>query len=114
MRFRDTVIRLRAADSTGPDGATVPGDWQKTPDGQLLKLVLPCEFQPLSELEDVVGQQRTESTRKVWFYPGADVLATDGLRYQGEDYQVDGKPKPWNPRGRPHHIEAQCLRVQGG
>ena len=114
VRFRDKCTRLRAAPSTGPDGAPVPGDWQKTPEDQLLKLDLYCEFQPQSELEDVVGQQRTESTRSVWFYSDADVLSTDGLRYQGDDYQVDGKPKPWNPRGRPHHIEARCFLVQGG
>ena len=114
MRFRDTLTRLRAPDVTGPDGATIPGDWSTVTEGQLLKVDYPCEFQPLGSTEDVVAQQRTESTHRAFLPADADVLPTDRLRFLGVDYQVDGAPEVWRRRGRTHHLEALCFRIQGG
>lgn len=114
MHFHDTVTRLRAPNSTGPDGAEIPGDWDNTPDEALDKTDYPCEFQPLSSTENVVAQQRVESTHRAFLPAGADVLATDRLRFNGVDYQVDGDPERWRIRGREHHIEVLCFRVQGG
>lgn len=114
MRFRDTLTRLRAPDTTGPDGATIPGDWSSVNEGQLDKVDYPCEFQPLGSTEDLVAQQRTESTHRAFLPAGADVLATDRLRFHGVDYQVDGEPERWRNRGRDHHTEALCFRIQGG
>lgn len=119
MRLRDTVTRLRAPDVTGPDGATIPGDWATVTEGQLDKVDYPCEFQPLGSTEDVVAQQRTESTHRV-FLPATvqgeppDVLPTDRLRHLGLDYQVDGDPEVWRHRGTTHHIEVLCFRITGG
>ena len=114
MRFRDTVTRLRAPDITGPDGATIPGDWTNVTDGQLLKVDYPGEFQPLGSTEDVVAQQRTESTHKVFLPDYADVVATDRIRFLGVDYQVDGEPELWRRRGANHHLEVLVFRVTGG
>jgi hypothetical protein len=114
VRFRDTVTRLRAPDTTGPDGATIPGDWTNATEGQLLKVDYPAEFQPLSSTEDVVGQQRTESTHRAFLPAGADVKATDRIRFLGVDYWVDGEPEAWRHHGRDHHLEVFCFRVQGG
>lgn len=114
MRLRDTVTRLRAPNTTGPDGATIPGDWTNATEGQLLKVDYAAEFQPLGSTEDVVAQQRTESTHKVFMPPDADVLPTDRIRYQGIDYQVDGQPEAWGRAGRTHHLEVLVFRVQGG
>lgn len=114
MRFRDIVTRLRAPDATGPDGATVPGDWSAVTEGQLLKVDYPAEFQPLGSTEDVVAQQRTESTHKVFLPSAADVLPTDRIRFLGVDYQVDGQPEAWRRNGRSHHLEVLVFRVQGG
>lgn len=114
MRFRDTATRLRAPDVTGPDGATIPGNWSTVTEGQLLKVDYPAEFQPLGSTEDVVAQQRTESTHKVFLPDYADVLSTDRIRFLGVDYQVDGQPELWRKGGRNHHLEVLCFRVQGG
>lgn len=114
MRFRDTVTRLRAPNITGPDGATIPGNWSSVTEGQLLKVDYPAEFQPLGSTEDVVAQQRTESTHKVFMPDNADVLPTDRIRFLGVDYQVDGQPELWRMGGRSHHLEVLIFRVQGG
>lgn len=114
MRLRDTVTRLRAPDVTGPDGATIPGSWSTVTEGQLLKVDYPAEFQPLGSTEDVVAQQRTESTHKVFLPAEADVTATDRIRYLGIDYQVDGQPEAWGRGGRKHHMEVLVFRVSGG
>ena len=114
MRFRDTVTRLRAPDVVGPDGATIPGNWSTVTEGQLLKVDYNGEFQPISSTEDVVGQQRTESTHKAFLPPGADVLVTDRIRFLGVDYDIDGDPERHRIRGADHHVEIFCRRVVGG
>lgn len=112
MRFRDTVTRLRAPTVTGVDGVQVQ-NW-KSDESLWTKTDYPCEFQPLSSSEDVVAQQRTESTHRAFLPADADVLSTDRLRFQGLDYQVDGQPEMWRKGGRNHHAEALCFRIQGG
>lgn len=114
MRFRDTVTRLRAPNVTGPDGATIPGNWSSVLEGQLLKVDYLGEFQPISSTEDVVGQERTESTHKVFLPAAADVKATDRIRFFGVDYDIDGAPEVHRLRGRDHHVEVFCRRIQGG
>jgi hypothetical protein len=109
LRFRDVVTVVRAPELVGPDGATSP-DWN----GTLITTDYPGEFQPISSTEEIVGQERTESTHKAFLPADADVKATDRLRFLGVDYTVDGDPEHHRSRGRPHHIEAFCFRVQGG
>lgn len=108
------VTRLRAPAAVGPDGLAVP-NW-KAAESTWSKVDYPGgQFQPLSSTEDVVAQQRTESTHK-WFAPaGADVLPIDRLRYRGLDYQVDGQPEQWADEGDvDDHVEVLCFRIQGG
>jgi hypothetical protein len=114
VEFRDTVTRLRAPDVTGPDGATIPGDWSTVTEGQLLKVDYAAEFQPLSSTEDVVSQQRTESTHRVFLPAGADVLPTDRVRFLGVDYQIEGDPERFRKGGAEHHVELFVFRIQGG
>jgi hypothetical protein len=109
----DTVTRLRAPTVTGPDGVPV-ANW-KSAEATWDKVDYPGgSFQPLTSDEDIVAQQRTESTHK-WFAPaGADVLPTDRLRFDGLDYQVEGNPKRWGIAGREDHLEVRCFRITGG
>lgn len=109
MRYRDVVTVVRAPVVTGPDGATVP-NW----DGSLTSTDYPGEFQPISSTEDIVGQERTESTHKAFLPADADITSADRIRFLGVDYWVDGAPENHRHRGRAHHIEAFCFRVQGG
>jgi hypothetical protein len=112
--FSDTGTRLRAPNVTGPDGATIPGDWSTATEGSLLKVDYACELQPLTSTEDVVGQQRTKSTHRVFLPAGADVKATDRFRFYGVDYEIEGEPERWRIRGREHHVELFVFRVTGG
>lgn len=114
MRYRDTVTRLRAPDTVGPDGATIPGDWATVTEPELDKADYQGEFQPVSTTEDIVSQQRSESTHKAFLPSEADILVTDRLRFLGIDYTIDGEPEHHRQRGRPHHIEVFCFRVVGG
>jgi hypothetical protein len=109
----DLVTRLRAPVAAGPDGLSIP-NW-KAAEATWSKVDYPnSSFQPLGSTEDVVAQQRAESTHK-WFAPaGADVVATDRLRFGGLDYQVDGDPERWRIDGREHHLEVLCFRITGG
>ena len=112
MRYRDFVTVVRAPVTTGPDGAESI-DWT-VPDSELTTVEYDGEFQPISSAEDIVGQERVQSTHKAFLPADADVAATDRLRFLGADYWVDGAPEAHRHRGRPHHIEVFCFAVQGG
>lgn len=109
MRFRDTVSVVRAGSAASPDGGDAIPDWTTA-----TVTDYPGELQPLSSTEDVVLQERTDSTHRAFLAAGADVKATDRLRHLGLDYEVDGAPEVWRVRGRAHHIEALCFRIVGG
>lgn len=109
MRFRDAVTVVRAGVTPSPDGGDDIPNW-----GTATTVDYPGELQPLSSTEDVVAQQRTDSTHRAFLPAEADVKATDRLRHLGVDYEVDGAPEVWRGRGRKHHIEVLCLRVTGG
>jgi hypothetical protein len=109
MRFRDTVTVVRAGVTPSPDGGDDIPDW-----GTATTTDYPGELQPLSSSEDVVAQQRTDSTHKGFLPADADVKPTDRLRHLGLDYDIDGVPEVWRARGRPHHLEVPCYRITGG
>lgn len=111
MRFRDTGTRLR--------GVTVPGDYGNPSsidwaEGTLSKLDLPCEMQPESSTEEVVQQQRTVTTWRLFLPAGADMTSADRWRFLGVDYEVIGDVERWRVRGTEHHCEARLQRVSGG
>lgn len=109
----DTVTRLRAPVITGPDGAPMQ-NWNSDESSWDKVDYANTSLQPLSSTEDVVAQQRTESTHR-WYGPaGADVRPTDRLRFDGFDYLVDGEPYRWRFGSTDHHIEVLCIRIQGG
>lgn len=112
MRYRDFVTVVRAPTSTGPDGAVEP-DWT-VPESSLVKTEYQGEFQPIASAEDIVGQERVQSTHKAFLPPNADVQSNDRLRFLGVDYWVDGAPEDHRHRGRPHHIEVFAFLVTGG
>lgn len=109
MRFRDTVTVVRAGTTTPPDGGDPIPNWATA-----TTVDYPGEFQPLSSTENVVAQQRTDSTHRAFLPAGADVKTTDRLRHLGLEYEVDGQPERWRIRGRDHHLEVFCFRVTGG
>jgi hypothetical protein len=108
------VTRLRAPSVTGPDGVPV-SNWRAA-EATWDKVDYPgSQFQPISSTEDIVAQQRTESTHRAFLPAGADVLPTDRLRYRGADYQVEGEPERWaDEHDNEDHVEVRCFRIQGG
>jgi hypothetical protein len=109
MRFRDTVSVVRAGSTASPDGGDAIPDWTAA-----TVTDYPGELQPLSSTEDVVLQERTDSTHRAFLPAEADVKAIDRLRHLGLDYEVDGQPEVWRKRGRPSHQEVLCFRIVGG
>lgn len=106
----DTVIRLRAVPTIDRYGDQVPGDW--TTADQLP--IAGCRVQPAAGPEVVVD--RDEITRRwfLWAPANADVLATDRIRWQGADYEIQGEVRRWpSPTGNLAHIECDLLRVEG-
>ncbi len=106
---RDTVTRLRAATTTDRYGNETH-DWS-TPDELP---ITGCDVQPLAGPEDTVDRQQV-TRRWVLFAPAAaDITAADRIRWDGDDYDIDGEVRPWrSPTGRLDHIEADLVRVEG-
>lgn len=106
---RDTVTRLRATAGTNRYGDVVT-DWA-TPDQ---RDITGCRVTPALGTEMVVDRDQV-IRRWVLSAPyGADVLATDRIRWQGNDYEIDGEVRRWpSPTGAMAHIEADLLLVQG-
>lgn len=109
MRLRDTGTRLR--------GITVPGDYGN-PDSldwtSPAELELACEVQPESSDEQVVQQDQTVTTWRLFLAAGSDMTAKDRFRFNGDVYEVQGEMLRWRVRGTEHHLEARLLRVAGG
>lgn len=109
LPFYDTVAVLRAGTSPAPDGGDPVPNWAAATTASYRG-----ELQPVETAENVVAQQRTLSTHLAYLPANADVKATDRLRHQGRDYEIDGEPEAWRAWGQAHHIEVPCYRVTGG
>jgi hypothetical protein len=111
IRFANaTVTRLRATASADRYGDQV-FSWA-SPDELV---VTGCWLQPAAAgPENVVD--RDEVTRR-WLLgapPDADILATDRIRWAGDDFEVSGAPRRWgSPSGRLAHLEIDLQRVEG-
>lgn len=108
MPFYDTVTVVRPGGSPSPDGGDPIPNWATATTIDYLG-----EMQPLNTSEDVVGQQRTESTHLAFLPPNADIKPTDRVRFQGLDYEVEGIER-WRAFDTDHHIEVRCFRITGG
>lgn len=109
MRFRDVVAVVRAGTSASPDGGDPIPNWATA-----TTVDYAGELQELSSTEDVVAQQRTDSTYKAFLPADADVLPTDRLLHLGLYYEIVGMPDRQRSRGRDHHYEVRCSRIAGG
>lgn len=114
MDLNQRITRLRAPIVVGPDGSSAPR-WN-TPENQWTIDDYWCSFQPVSSKEDLVSQQRVESTHLARLEPNADITAVDRLRYRGRDYTVDGEPLEWmeTDGSTRHHWKTFCKRITGG
>lgn len=115
MDLNARTTRLRPPSTVGSDGAARP-DWHAS-EGFWSKADYWCSpFQPVSSDEALVGQDRRESTHVTTVEPGADIVPSDRLRYQGNDYAIQGRPDDWTSSdyGQQAHWHVFLRRVTGG
>lgn len=111
---------MAAAVSFGNHTVTVvrpaPPDWQGDPSGDpTLTEVTGCFMQPRTTVEQDTGMRHTVSGNWVLFMPGGvDIRASDRVRWQGAEYQVNGEPARYpGYLGVEHHIEVDLRKVEG-
>lgn len=105
----DTITRIRPGVITRR-GSEEP-DWEHP----ITKNIDGCSMQPaattLSQDGRVLGISEGYTC---YLPPGADVLAGDKIRWNGEDYQIIGEPKSWrSPTGRVSSTQLQLERWAG-
>lgn len=107
----EEVTRIRPGTKESR-GSIVP-DWSE--DKVSKKTISGCSVQPASTTLSQDGRVLAISEGLTCFFPpGTDVAAGDKIRYDGEDYQIIGKPKKWtSPTGRVSNIQAQLERWSG-
>lgn len=93
MDLNQRITRLRAPLAMGSDGSLYP-KWN-APESEWTMDDYWCSMQPVGSKEDLVSQQRVESTHIARLETKADVTAIDRMRYKGNDYTVDGLPLDW-------------------
>ena len=101
-RIRPGVKTLR--------GSTVP-DWEHASE----LVITNCSVQPagtsLSQDGRVLG---VSDGYTVYMPPNADVLAGDRIVYDGDTYEIDGRPRRWkSATGRLDHIMISIVRWRG-
>lgn len=55
-----------------------------------------CSVQPLDGPEQTVGRDTVVPRWKLFAPAGTDLLASDRVRFNGDDYEVDGAPQVWD------------------
>lgn len=111
---RDTVTRVRAPLADDRYGDDVR-DWANA----TTQDIPGCRIAPASIAADdspsnVIDRDRLNRRFNFFGPPGADLVASDRIRWQGEDYDITGDVRHWrSPSGRLAHIEADLLRVEG-
>jgi hypothetical protein len=106
---RDTVTVIRAAPESDSYGDKIR-NW----DNATYTNVEGCRVQPATADENTVDRNQV-NRRWLLFAPlAADIVATDRIRWQDTDYDIDGEIRRWpSPSGRLDHLEADLIRVEG-
>ena len=114
MDLNQRITRLRAPLAAGSDGGQYP-NWS-APENTWDNIEYWASFQPVGSREDLVSQQRVESTHVSRVEPAADITAEDRIRHNGKDYTVDGEPLDWTDPdyGEQTHWKLFLKRITGG
>lgn len=107
--FTQSVIRIRPGSKTSR-GSAIP-DWDAASEVEIAN----CSVQPASTSLSQDGRILGISDGYTAFLPpDADVVAGDHIRYNGNEFTIDGEPRPWiSPSGRLDHIQLALVRWDG-
>jgi hypothetical protein len=107
MDLGEQTITVVRPPKPGPNGDPLPGTGSTTDvDG--------CSVQPRTSTEATDGRDTVISGLIAYVPAGADIQATDKIRFRGVDYAVDGDPGYWDDLSAvADHIEVPLRRVSG-
>jgi hypothetical protein len=98
-----TVLRGRTRDNWG----NLQGTDTETP-------VSGCSVQPLGGVEQTDRGELVVTNVTLFAPAGADIRATDRVRWLDDVYAVNGPPESWGDRiGRPSHVQVQLKLTEG-
>jgi hypothetical protein len=105
----ETIVRVRPTMRV-VNGRTV-ADWSNVES----EVEIPGWVMQPGEADEELRNRNGNVVRWSGFGPaGADVRATDAIRYRGRLYQVDGEPEPWtSATGRLDHTVVRLIDHEG-
>lgn len=105
----DTITRIRPG--TIVRRGSVEPDWTTA----TTETISGCSLQPAStQLSQDVRVLGISDGYTAYLPPTADVLAGDKIRFDGNDYQINGEVRPWkSATGRITHLQANLVRWCG-
>ena len=104
-----SIIRLRAKTKESR-GSIIP-DWSN-PEQLTIR---GCSVQPAGTSLTQDGRIQGITDGYTCYAPqGADIKAGDRIRYEGQDYVINGEPRIWqSPTGRATHMQINLERWEG-
>lgn len=108
MRYWDHIEALRAPTTQDPYSGNETRDWANA-----AATPLRADVQPQSTTESTDRRQLVIDRWTV-ICPPADVSATDRIRWEGLDYEVDGEVGRFKRHGQLHHLEFTIRHLTGG
>jgi hypothetical protein len=69
-----------------------------------------CSVQPLEGDEQTVNRDTVVSRWRIWAPPATDLTAADMVRFDGDDYEVDGEVQRWAFGTSQDHVTALLQR----
>jgi hypothetical protein len=108
VRYRDTVVRVRAPLITGYGGQE-KRDWPNA-----ARTTIRANVQPDRTVELNDQRQTTVTRWRLFCGPAEEIVATDRVEWDGRTLEVDGDVELWKRSGAPHHQEAVLRGVSDG
>jgi hypothetical protein len=106
----DTIVVLRAPLVDDPDYGNQVPDWPNATE----TTVTGCRVQPERGSDYTIDREAVLTRWRLFAPPTIDLLATDRVRHDGVDYDVEGSVERWpSPTNALAHVEARLRRVDG-
>lgn len=105
---RQTITRLRPGTTTSR-GSTIR-DWTTATALQIAG----CSVQPTATSMSMDGRvEATAETLTAYLPEGSDIKEGDRVIFDGDTYEIDGKPKKWTGAVNLSHIQIVLKRWEG-